>query len=202
MSSSEERYASAIERIDALNRQDPNRETWQGRSYPKELLYGERMSGWLERLEPQASEALRLAVRAQHLARFRVLRSEFPQGRRGYLDWRRACMRMHAGLAAELLREVGYGEETIARVEDLIMKRRLKLDPESQLLEDAACLVFLESYLAEFAPRQREEKMVEILRKTWRKMSPRARQVALALELEPAARRLVERAVAGNELFH
>lgn len=189
------RYRAAIERIDAANRQDPNRESWQGQSYPKELLYSERMSAWLERLAPDASEELRLAVRAQHLCRWRLPRSDYPAGRHGYLEWRRGCARMHAELAAELLREVGCDEATIGRTADLIRKRRLKLDPESQLLEDCACLVFLESYLADFAPRQGEERMVDILRKTWRKMSPRARREALALELPAELRRLVEEAV-------
>lgn len=195
MPSREARYSAATERIDALNRQDPNRESWQGRSVPKELLYSERMSAWLERLEPRASEALRLAVRAQHLGRWRKPRGEYPAGRKGYLAWRRDCMRMHAELAAEVLRAAGYDAATIERVEDLIMKRRLKRDPESQLLEDVACLVFLESYLAEFAARQQEEKMIEILRKTWRKMSLRGRRAALELDLSAEARALVARAV-------
>jgi hypothetical protein len=193
------RYRAAIERIDAANRQDPNRESWQGQSYPKELLYSERMSAWLERLESGASEALRLAVRAQHLCRWRLPRSDYPAGRRSYLAWRRDCARMHADLAAELLREVGYDDQTVGRTEELILKRRLELDPESQLLEDVACLVFLESYLAGFAPRLGEAKVVEILRKTWRKMSPRARREALALELPAELRELVAIAVGGAD---
>jgi hypothetical protein len=153
------------------------------------------MSEWLERLEPNASEALRLAVRAQHIRRWTIARSDYPMDRSGYLRWRAALAKLHAETAGRILREAGYDEDTVRRVAALIRKERLKLDPEAQLLEDVACLVFLENYFADFASRHDEIQVVEILRKTWKKMSGRGHAAALALPLAPHARALVERAL-------
>jgi hypothetical protein len=154
------------------------------------------MTRWLERLEPQASEALRLAARAQHLCRWRVPRGDYPEGRAGYLRWRRDCAELHARLAAEILAEVGYDAATIDRVRDLVRKKGLSDDAEALVLEDAACLVFLENELASFAPKHDETKLVRILERTWRKMSPRGRETALALDLPRSARALIEKALA------
>jgi hypothetical protein len=154
------------------------------------------MTRWLERLEPAASEELRLAARAQHLCRWRIERSSYPDGRQGYLRWRRECAELHARLAREILGEAGYDAATIDRVADLVRKKGLPHDPEALALEDAACLVFLETELEAFARKHDEPKLLDILERTWRKMSPRGREMALGLELPPAARALVERAVA------
>jgi hypothetical protein len=191
-----ERFQEAIRRIDAANAEDPEREAADGAEHPKELLYARRMSRWLERLAPGASEPLRLAVRAQHICRWKIPRASFPMDRAGYREWRSTLARMHAEIAGGILREVGYGEETVRRVQSLLQKEELKKDPETQTLEDAACLVFLEHYFAQFARRHDEAKLLSILRKTWKKMSPAGQQAALALELPPEARALVEKALA------
>lgn len=189
-----DRLAVAIAALDAANAADPRR-TPDGR--PVEVVYAERMSAALARLVPDASEALRLAVRAQHLRRWEIPRDRYPRDRRGYLAWRTALYRHHADAAAPILRAAGYDETTVGRVGSLLMKQRLRDDPEAQALEDCACLVFLEHHLAEFAAAHDEAKVLDIIRKTWRKISPRGREAALALDLPPAARTLVERALAG-----
>lgn len=187
-----DRFARAIARIDAANAEDPRRDA---DGLPRELVYSRRMTSWLDRLEPDASVALRLAARAQHLCRFRIPRSGYPGGRQAYLRWRRDCAELHARLATEILREVGYDEGTVARVADLLRKKDLAFDPEAMALEDAACLVFLEHELDDFASRQEEDSMVRILERTWRKMSPRGREAALGLDLPASARALIEKVV-------
>ena len=196
MTEMSERCKRAIERFDAANGEDPNRQVHEGREYPKELLYAERMTRWLERLEPDASEALRLAARAQHLRRWTIPRDRFPMDRDGYHRWRTALQHFHAERAGEILRSVGYEAETVARVQSLLRKENLKADPETQTLEDVACLVFLEDYFADFARQHDEAKLLTIIRKTWKKMSPRGRQAALALPLPAADRTLIEKALA------
>jgi len=195
----EARFEEALRRIDAANARDLNREVWEGVEHPKELLYGRRMTEWLERLEPDASEALRLAVRAQHIRRWELPRDLYPRDRAGYHRWRTELYGRHADHADEILRGLSYDDHMIQRVRDLLMKKRLKSDPEAQTLEDVACLVFLEFYFAEFAPQYDEAKVVTILRRTWKKMSERGHAAALRLEMPAEARRLVEKALAGDE---
>ena len=181
-------------RIDAANREDPNTETAGGVECPKELLYAQRMSAWLERLRPDAAETLRIAVRAQHLERWAVPRERFPEGRSGYLRWRTAVAGHHAGRAAELMHEEGYDAAAVAAVGALLRKEGLAsagADSDVQALEDAACLVFLESYLSAFAAKHPAAKVTAILTRTWRKMSPAARQEALQTRLGAAAERLL-----------
>lgn len=170
--------------IDAANRADPNTETEGGVEYPKEFLYARRMSAWLERLRPDASEALRVAVRAQHLERWAVPRARFPEGRRGYLRWRTAAAAHHARRTAQLMREAGYEPAAVAAVEALLRKEGLAAaapDSGVQALEDVACLVFLDSYLAAFTAKHPPDRVSAILTKTWRKMSPAARRAAQRL---------------------
>jgi hypothetical protein len=188
-------FQEAAARFDAANSDDPNKEIADGQAQPKELLYSRRMSAWLERLAPDASEALRLAVRCQHLCRWMIARENYPAGRDGYLRWRKDLADFHAAKAATILRQVGYDPDTIARVGALVRKERLKLDAETQTLEDVACLVFLEHYFADFAKEHDEEKLLTILRKTWAKMSPRGRTAALVLDLPASARALIEKAL-------
>lgn len=190
------RFGAAMARIDAAHAEDPNRELFDGQEQPAELVYARRMTAWLERIEPDASEELRLAARCQHLRRWTIPRDDYPRDRQGYLAWRNAAKRMHAETAGEILAEVGYGPEQIQRVQDLVLKRRFKADPEAQTLEDVVCVVFLESYFADFAPQYDEGKVITILRKTWAKMSPRGHQAALGLDLPDEARRLVDTALA------
>jgi hypothetical protein len=190
------RFEAAMQQLDAAHREDPNREVREGQELPAELLYAERMTRWLQRLAPDASEPLRLAARCQHLCRWMIPRGRYPMDRPGYHRWRSDLARFHAEKAGEILRAVGYEEETIARVQSLVRKERLKLDPEAQLLEDVICLVFLESYFADFSRKHDREKLITILRKTWKKMSPRGHEAALALDLSPADRALIEKALA------
>jgi hypothetical protein len=191
-----DKFAAAIARIDEANTADPNREQYRGEKHPKELLYSQRMTAWLEKLDPAASEALRLAARGQHICRWTIPRDSFPLDRAGYHRWRSACQQMHAEMLAEILRSVGYDDATIVRVQSLVRKDRMKLDPEAQLLEDVVCLVFLENYFAEFAREHDEAKLIDIVQKTWKKMSDRGQQAALALELTAECRRIVEQALA------
>ena len=185
-----DRFIAAIERFDALNAQDP---------HGRELAYAQRMTRWLDKLAPGAPEPLRLAARSQHLMRWQIPRSSFPMDRPGYLKWRTTLYDFHADRAAEVLRDVGYDDETIARVRSLIRKQNLKVDPEMQLLEDVICLVFLENYFAEFARDHDEQKLIRILQKTWKKMSPRGHEAALGLELGERDRDLIARALAPAE---
>jgi len=195
MSADASRLARAIAAFDATNAEDPNRESYRGVEQPKELAYAEHMTEWLQRLAPNASEALRLAVRAQHIRRWTIARSDYPMDRAGYKRWRTTLAKFHAETAGRILRETGYDEETVRRVGSLIRKERLKLDPEAQLLEDVACLVFLESYFADFAHAHDQAQVVEIVRKTWNKMSERGHVAAFALPLSREARTLIEKAL-------
>jgi Domain of unknown function (DUF4202) len=191
-----ERFNAAIARFDAANADDPTTEVFQGAVYPKELLYAQRMTAWLDNIAPDASEALRLAVRCQHIQRWTIPRHTYAMDRHGYLRWRTTLAKFHADTAAAILRDVGYDGATIQRVQTLLRKERLKRDPEVQCLEDVICLVFLEHYLAAFATQHDAIKVLDILRKTWTKMSPRGHEVALTLPMSPEARRLVEQALA------
>jgi hypothetical protein len=192
-----DRLETAFARFDAANREDPNQEIVDGVAQPKEWVYGRRMSLWLDRLVPDASEPLRLAVRGQHLRRWTIPRDRYPMDGAGYKRWRATLSRFHADEAGAILREVGYGDDEIARVKALIRKERLETDPDAQALEDAACLVFLESGFADFARKHPREKVIDILRKTWVKMSPRAQAEALKLPLSPGELALVTAAVGG-----
>ena len=189
--------AEALAAFDRANAADPNLEDGPEGPQPKELLYGRRMSACLAQVYPEASPALRLAARAQHLERWRIPRKSYPDGRVGYLTWRRDLKAFHAERAAEILRGLGFDEAVIGRVGALLRKERLKQDPEAQALEDVACLVFLTHHFAGFAEGQDDGKMIDILRKTWRKMSDRGHQAALALPLDGKPLQLLEAALAG-----
>jgi hypothetical protein len=183
------RFDTAIALIDEANAADP---------HGKELLYSQRLSERLLLLEPNASEALRLAARAQHVRRWEIPRDTYPRDRRGYHLWRTALYAFHAETAGTLLRRAGYDDATIARVQSLLRKERLKSDPEMQTLEDAICLVFLEFYLGEFAEGKDEPKLIQILARTWAKMSPRGREAALQLKLPESTLALLRKATAGS----
>ena len=195
MSENPKRFEDALRLIDEANSEDPNTESFEGEDYPKELLYSMRMTKWLETIEPQASEALRLAVRSQHIRRWEIPRSEYPLDRKGYHQWRIRLYDYHGEKAAEILEKVGYDEETISRVRKLLKKKGLKSNPETQTLEDVACLVFLESYFWDFSRLHDEEKIIGILRKTWAKMSPRGQEAARELSLNAGAQDLLNKAL-------
>lgn len=193
-----ERFNRAIDRFDQANGEDPHREVFANEKHPKELLYAQRMSAWLDRYAPEASEALRLAARCQHIRRWTLPRSDYSMDRKGYKQWRANLAKFHADTATEILRDVGYDEVTIRRVQGFLRKEKLRSDPEVQILEDVICLVFLESYFADFARKHDEDKLVNILQKTWKKMSPKGRETALELALPPQTQRLVAKALGEN----
>jgi hypothetical protein len=167
-----DRFARAIAAFDAYHQKDPNRETFEGEAYPKELLYASRMTACLLRFAPDANEAVRLAARCQHIGRWEIPRSSYPMDRKGYLQWRNEEKAHHARIAAQILSECAYEAEMIDRVRNLLLKKELFTNPDTRLLEDVICLVFIEFYLADFAAGHEDEKVVDILRKTIRKMSP------------------------------
>lgn len=181
-------FAAAIRRIDEENARDPHQEN--GR--PRELLYAERLTAWVLKLDPGAGEALRLAARCQHICRWESPRENYPLNRVGYLKWRADLMRFHAEKSASVLREAGYGEAMVCRVQELNLKKNFPADAECRVLEDALCLVFLEFQLAALAAKSDDEKVVNALRKSWEKMTEMARREALKLNYGLRERRLIE----------
>ena len=173
-------FSSLIEKIDAANARDPNRELDDsGTSVPKEQLYARRMSAKLEQFCPDASEHLRIAAHGQHIERWTSARSDYPEGRSGYKQWRAELGLFHANRCAELMQECDYASDDIERVKYLVQKRGIKRDRETQTLEDVICLVFLDHYLEDFAAKHTRDKLIDILQKTWPKMSPEGQAAAL-----------------------
>jgi len=191
---SPDRVERALAAIDAANANDPNRIIARGEERPKEIAHAEMVSEWVVKLYPNPSEALRLAARAHHIKRWSIPRSDYPAGLQGYNRWRRALQHFHAEEVARILEEQGYDEATIARVGELVRKKGLGHDPEVQALEDAMCLVFLETQFHALAAHLSEEKVIDVTRKTLRMMSAAAIAEAQALPLDPADVRLLERA--------
>jgi hypothetical protein len=192
-----DRFSEAIAAIDAANRHDPTMLVVDGAAQPKELVHAELVSAWVRRLRPDASEALLLAARGHHFRRFTVPRSTYPAGRAGYLKWRRDLHRQQAAELGEVLARCGYDAATIERVATIVRKDDLKRgDPDTQALEDAMCLVFLETQLADVAARLDEPKMLDVLAKTSKKMSPQALTLAGDLPLDDTGRDLLRRALA------
>ena len=184
-----------INAIDDINRQDPNMELVDGKEVAKELIYGQRMSACLAQYWPDASEHLQIAVRAQHVQRWAIARSEYPLGKAGYLTWRKELGAMHAQTAAKLMQENGYSEEDANATAAIIRKEKLKRNPQTQALEDVACLVFLLYYFAPFAEKHSEEKIISIVQKTWKKMSEKAQEIALQAKLPDHLATLVSKAL-------
>ena len=190
-------YARARELIDVAHTADP---TAAADGRPAELVYADHIEAWVARLVPDATPLLRLAARSQHLERWSVPRASFPEGKIGYLNWRRSLYTKQAERARALLLEAGVPTAEAAEVATWVSKTGLKTNAGTQALEDAACLVFLENEIGAFAAQHAEyprEKFIDILRKTWRKMSPAAQQAALALDLPPPIAALVRDAVSG-----
>ncbi len=187
------RFREAILRFDAANAEDPNIEVEHDFPQPKELVYANRMTAALHRFAPGAHETVQLAARCQHIRRWTIPRGDYPEGRAGYRQWRTDLAAFHAETAAEILRDVGYDEATIARVQSLVRKDRLKADPDAQLLEDVVCHVFLTHHLGDFAVKHDDGTVTDILKKTWRKMSEKGRAAVRSQELPEAVRSLVER---------
>lgn len=198
--SDEVRFDRAIAAIDAANADDPHLIVVRGVTQPKELAHAVLMTEWVQRLDPAASEAQRLAARAHHLRRWTVPRASYPDGRAGYLRWRTALRKQHAAEVAALLDDMGFDAETVERVRAIVNKEGLTtvggtIDPAVQTHEDALCLVFLETQLTETAHKVGDDKAVDVIRKTAAKMSPRALELAAELPLTAEGRSLLERAV-------
>lgn len=186
------RFDEATARFDAAHAEDPEKDA---SGQPAELVYAQRMSAWLAKLAPAASEPLRLAARCQHIRRWAIRRGDYPEGVAGYRKWRLDEANCHALIAGEILASADYDEQTIRRVQGLVRKEKLKQDPEAQMLEDVICLVFLENYFTEFAGKHDKPKLVRILRMTWSKMSPGGHDAALGLKLPAPLRAIVEKAL-------
>jgi hypothetical protein len=199
MITNQERFNQAISLFDAANAQDPNLDQGQ----PKELLYAQRMTEMIGRFAPEASEIAQLAVRAQHIQRWLVPRSNYPLGKPGYFAWRTGLYQFHAKAAGELMQQAGYDDAMIEPVKVAVSKQGIKTNPDTQLLEDVTSLVFLEHYLLGFAGQHdeySEEKWLNIMRKTWKKMSAEAHAFATngGVKLPETLQPLILKAVAGG----
>ncbi|WP_439133588.1 DUF4202 domain-containing protein [Pseudomaricurvus sp.] len=193
----DDRLQQVLSAIDDKNQQDPNTVEHQGQSVAKEWLYGQRMSQCLASFQPDASEILQIACRAQHIQRWAIARRDYPMDRPGYKRWRTELAKFHATLTAELMADCGYSEDEQERAKSLLQKKQLKRDSEAQTLEDIACLVFLTYHLEDFAAQHSDEKIVDIIRKTWNKMSEDGHAAALKLPLSDAMGSLVGQALNG-----
>lgn len=190
-------FFKTIGEIDLLNDDDPKRVAMDHHNVGYELFFATQLTRWVLKLCPDASEALMLAARGQHICRWMIPREDYSRDRPGYLTWRADLKKFHAHKMASILKMMGYDESVQAKVAELNLKKGLKSDPDCQVLEDALCLVFLEKQFAEFSEKTDEEKMVGILQKSWAKMSEAGREAALGLELNEQCRKLVEKALAG-----
>lgn len=188
-------FEKAIIEFDRLNSSDPNIETWNDITYPKEVLYSMRMTETLKKINPNASETVQLAARCQHICRWQISRSEFEPNRIGYLKWRTQLYKFHAKKASEVLMQVGYDEKTIKSVAFLLQKKQLKKNEETQQLEDVVCIVFINYYFEKFSKKYSEKKLIEILQKTWVKMSKKGQQITLKLQLSNKTKLLIEQAL-------
>ena len=179
-----EKLNQVITLIDEANRQDPNIDRdADGNKWPKELLYSMRMTEMLERFKPDADEVAQISMRGQHIQRWTSARNTYPMDRQGYLQWRTQLYKFHANTTADIMQKIGYDEESIERVKKSIGKKGIKLNPDTQLLEDVTDLVFIEHYMLAFAEKYAdydEEKWINIVRKTWNKMSDKAHEFALS----------------------
>ena len=192
-----DKLTMAYQLFDEANSKDPHTEEWNGKTYPKELLYAIRMTNQLHEFAPNASEALRLTARCQHIRRWEIPREAYEFNRAGYLKWRQNLQGFHVEVASKILTEVGYGHEIINQVTFLLGKKLLKKNEDTQTLEDVICLVFLEFYFEPFAQKHPEDKLVGILQKTWLKMSKEGQEFALRLPLSKSSLGLIATALQG-----
>ena len=201
----QEKYERAVALIDEANNEDPNRVMDEaGKEWPKELLYAHRMADMLARYKPEADDVAKLAIRAQHIQRWKSARENYPMDRIGYLKWRTDLYKFHAETTGTLMAEAGYGEDEIERAKKMVGKKNIKQNPDTQLLEDVTDLVFIEHYMLEFAgkhPEYDEAKWIDIVQKTWKKMSDEAHDFALSgnIKLPEPLIPLIEKAVSTME---
>ena len=193
------RFDQAIAGFDAANVEDPNKEIFAGKEYPKEVLYAQRMGDMLNRFAPDAPEHVQLAVRAQHICRWKIPRDTYPMGKAGYYQWRTYLYKFHGEMAGAIMQQASYDQEMIDKLKSLLRKENLKLNLETQLLEDVVDLTFLEYYLEAFVHKYSsqydEKKLLDILRKTWNKMSEKGHLAALKLNYTPEILIVVKKAL-------
>ena len=192
------KYGAAKELIDAGHAQDPNKIDVNGKEWPYELHYSQKMNRYLDQRDPSASDTLRLAINAQHFRRWEVPRGSYPMTKPGYFAWRTFLKKRQAELASKICLDCGYSGEDAERVAHLIRKEDLKKDDETQILEDVACLVFLDDQFEEFEKQHDEEKIVKILQKTWVKMSKEGHDLALKIPMSERCKELIKKALAGD----
>lgn len=185
----------AFELFDTYNSNDPKQYLWDGNTYPQELFFARKVHNWVKELDPNASEALLLASRCQHIGRWEIPRETYPDGKAGYLNWRSNLAKFHAEKAAQILTEVGYDSETINQVQHIVLKQQLKSDQEVQTMENALCLVFLQFELEDFIKKHDDPKLIRILKKSWGKMTEPGRNAALTLDFSEKGMELIKRAL-------
>jgi hypothetical protein len=181
--------------LDAMNADDPVKVTVNGQKRAQELVFADRLEAWIRRLEPSPSNELLIAARGQHVRRWTISRKKYPEGRSGYLRWREDLKRMHADAVDAAMRAEGLDDGRIAKARAIVMKQDLAGNPDAQTMEDALCLVFLETQFEDLLRKTLDDKMVDIIKKTWRKMSAEGRTAALALKIPDQHRALIERAL-------
>jgi hypothetical protein len=191
-----EQLQKAFDAFDLYNSADPNREIFEGDTYPKEVLYALRMTEKLHEFAIDLPDYLQLAARSQHIGRWEIARDAYPMDRKGYLQWRSQLKLHHAAVADKILKECGYGLETIEKVKELLLKKQLQQNPDTQLLEDVICLVFIQYYLDEFAAKHEDDKVVDIIKKTLKKMSPQGIDSALQIPVSDKVSDLIGKAAA------
>jgi hypothetical protein len=188
-------YESAVTRILKVNESDPSKVEVNGEEFAANMLYSQYMGEWQEKLYPEVAEEVKLAARAQHICRWELLRNEFPEGRAGYLKWRQTLAQKHAEILAAIMADNHYSPESIERASLAVSKKNLKTNPDSQVVEDCACLVFLEYYFDDFITKHTGDKLINIVQKTWGKMSERAHEAALKLSFSDDALAVIQEAL-------
>jgi hypothetical protein len=190
-----ELFKKTIETFDEINSKDPNLIEVNGEHLPRELVYARWLSEWIIKINPTASEALQLSARCQHIKRWEIPRSSYPEGLKGYNKWKKDLADFHAKEAEKVLREKQYDIDTIEKVKSINLKKNIKADPDVQTMEDALCLVTLEHQIDSFSAKHDDEKMIGIIKKTWSKMSDKAKQEALKLNYSKRVLMLIQKAL-------
>lgn len=190
-----DRLNRAFNQFDTYNKQDPNTFTWDGETYPQEYFLALKLYEWVLQLDANASEALLLASRSQHIGRWESPRDSYPDGRDGYLSWRKDLALHHAEKAAAIMQDVGYTTEEIDRVKQIILKKKIKVDAEVQTMENALCLVFLQYQYEDFHPKYEADKVINILRKSLLKMDAHGHEFALTLNYSPEGLHYIKEAL-------
>lgn len=190
------KISNILDKIDQINAQDPNIEESEGQSYPKEILYSQRMTDMLHDYVSNPSDTLQIAARGQHIKRWSIPRSDYPMNRKGYLKWRTQLKIFHGELVGGILKSEGCSESFIKEVIELITKKNLKNDSQSKILEDVICLVFLKYYFKDFAAKNNHEKLIDIVQKTWGKMTEEGHEAALKLPFEEKEFKIIKEALA------